>query len=361
MSSLDQMRPLRGALFGCGMISEYHLRAWRRIPEVEIVALCNRTIERAEERRRQFAPQAKTYDDLETMLTSEQLDFIDVLTPPDLHYQHCLLAARHEVHIICQKPLCDSLERAAELVDRMKAYDKIFAVHENHRYRPWFQETLRRMNEGFFGAPRLLRLEQYEPSAPPEAYKTDMKRAVLLEYGTHLVDMMRALLGEPRRVYARLHRINRQVRGESIAHVVYEYPETTAVIEIAWKPSGARQASVLVAGDRGEAYLEGTMTRGRSSRFRLMRGDDVVLDERHDPMDDYTQSFYLFQRECVDAMLNGGAITQTGAENLKTLACTFAAYQAAEQNEVVDTAECYERHVSSRTPPTKEEPYDEDL
>lgn len=343
MSFANQTKILRGGLFGCGMISEYHLRAWRRIPEVEVVALGNRTIARAEERRRQFAPPAKVYTDLETMLNGEQLDFVDILTPPSLHYEHCLRAARHNVHIICQKPLCDSLEQAASLVEQMKTHRKVFAVHENHRYRPWFQETLRRRREGFFGTPRLFRLEQYEPAAPPEAYKTDMSRAVLLEYGTHLVDLMRALLGEPQRVFARLHNINPHVTGESLAHVVYEYPETTAVIEIAWKPGGAQQASVLIAGDKGEAYLEGTMTRGNSSRFRLTRGDDLVLDERRDPTEDYTESFHSFQRECVEAMLGDGAVTQTGVEHLKTLTCTFAAYEAAERKKIVDVAEFYAR------------------
>ena len=38
-------------------------------------------------------------------------------------------------------------------------------------------------------------------------------------------------------------------------------------------------------------------------------------------------------------MLGGGAVTQTGVENLKTLACTFAAYKAAERNEIVDVAD----------------------
>ena len=45
------MAKLRGGVFGCGMISEFHLRGWQRIPEVEIVALGNRTIGRAEARR----------------------------------------------------------------------------------------------------------------------------------------------------------------------------------------------------------------------------------------------------------------------------------------------------------------------
>lgn len=52
------MAQLRGGLFGCGMISEFHLRGWQRIPEVEIVALGNRTISRAEARRDQYVPGA---------------------------------------------------------------------------------------------------------------------------------------------------------------------------------------------------------------------------------------------------------------------------------------------------------------
>ena len=338
------MVQLRGGLFGCGMISEYHLRGWQRIPEVEIVALGNRTIERAEERRAQFAPHARTYDDLHSMLDEADLDFIDILTPPDLHFEHCLIAKEANVHIICQKPLCDNLRDARELTSRLDNYEKIFAVHENHRYRPWFQIILEQAAAGFFGTPQIFRLEQYEPAAPAEAYKSKMEQAILLEYGTHLVDMVRALLGEPDRVYARLHKTNPQVRGESLAHVVYEYPQTTAIIDIAWKPGGVGQRSVLLAGNEGEAYLEGTMTRGRSSRFRLIKGDDIVKDEERSPLDDYTESFYRFERECVDAMIYGRSVAQTGIENFRTLACTFAAYAAAEQGTIVNLGDFYAQH-----------------
>ena len=50
---------LRGAVYGCGMISEFHLLGWNRIPEAEIVALCNRTVSRARQRRDQFVPSAR--------------------------------------------------------------------------------------------------------------------------------------------------------------------------------------------------------------------------------------------------------------------------------------------------------------
>ena len=63
---------------------------------------------------------------------------------------------------------------------------------------------------------------------------------------------------------ARLQRINPRVRGESLAHVVYEYPETTAVIDISWKAHGLSQGGVLFVGDAGEAFFEGRMTRGEA-------------------------------------------------------------------------------------------------
>jgi D-apiose dehydrogenase len=329
------MAKLRGGLMGCGMISEYHLKGWQRIPEVEIVAIGNRTIEKAELRARQFAPQAKLFSDLSTMLKEVELDFIDILSPPFMHREHVLQAKDAGVHIICQKPLTDTLESTEELVKDFRDYPKLFAVHENHRYRPWFQTVMEQYRKGFFGKVSLFKLEQYEPVEPAEAYKVNMEPGVLLEYGTHLVDMVRALLGEPESVYARTHNLNPRVKGESLVHVVFEYPETTAIIDTGWKPVGVKQGSVLVQGDEGEAYFEGTMTRGESSRFRLIKGHETILDESRDPLEDYTSSFYLLERECVDAMLRNGSVIQTPAENLKTLRATFSAYEAARRGEVI--------------------------
>ncbi len=332
------MTRLRGAVFGCGMISEFHLRGWQRIPEVEIVALGNRTLARAEARRAQYFPQARSYDRMERMLEAERLDFVDILTVPRLHREHCLLAQQAGVHVVCQKPLCDSLDEARALVAAMDGSPKLFAVHENHRYRPWFQKVVALHREGFFGAPLFLRLEQYDASEPPERYKVEAEHGVLLEYGTHLVDMMVALFGDPGRVYARLQRLNTAVRGESHARVAYEYSAAAALVDIAWQAGGPPHGSFLLQGPDGVAYYEGTMARGVSARFRVGRRDRTLIDETRSPYDDYVESFYLLERECVDCMLTGAQITQSGAENLRALRCTFAAYAAAERGAVQDVA-----------------------
>jgi predicted dehydrogenase len=216
---------------------------------------------------------------------------------------------------------------------------KRFAVHENHRYRPWFRRVLTLQGEGCFGAPLRLRLEQYDAHEPPERYKVEAEHGVLLEYGTHLVDMMVALLREPQRVYASLQHLNPEMRGESHALALYEYPEAAAAIDIAWQAGGLPHGSLLLQGPKGGAYYEGTMGRGASARFRVLRDGDLLIDETRSPYDDYVESFYRFEREWADCLLAGRPVIQSGEENLIGLTATFAAYRAAETGALVSVGD----------------------
>jgi predicted dehydrogenase len=126
------------------------------------------------------------------------------------------------------------------------------------------------------------------------------------------------------------------VHGDNLALVVYEYPETTAVIDIGWKPGGVGQGGFVLEGDQGAVLYEGTMARGTSSRFRVTQGDAVVIDESRSPYDDYVESFYRLERAFVDGILSGAPVTQSGARNFQTLAATFAAYRSAETGQIVD-------------------------
>jgi predicted dehydrogenase len=302
---------------------------------VDLVAIGNRTVSRAEQRREQFFPEARVYSDLGEMLAAEELDFIDILTIPSLHREHCLMAAEKNLHIVCQKPLCDSLEDAASLAQRFTGYPRIFAVHENHRYRPWFQRVAAALRDDVFGAPRYLEIRHINATYPKEAYKTEVELGVFFEYGSHLVDMMRCLLGDPSRVHARFERPTAQVSGESLAQALYEYPGASASITAGWKDGAITQGSLLLVGEKGEAYYEGTLTRGGAGRLRILAGRQVLVDEPVDPTEAYVESFYLLERECAGAMRGEGPVTQTAAEHLGSLKATFAAYDSVRLSRAV--------------------------
>ncbi len=335
---MSGQKRLRGGVLGCGMISEFHLRGWQRIADVEIVALADPNPTASEARRQAYAPAARCFPDLASMLAGAELDFIDIITPPVMHAEHCLAAKAASLHVICQKPLCLDLDEAARLVDAMSKpgpAPRLFAVHENHRFRPWFEEVRRRHAEGFFGRLRYLRIDQLDPFEPKEAFKCEAERGVLLEYGTHLIDMVRVLLGEPRSAFARGHRQNPRVRGESMAHVVFEHDDATSIVDVAWKAAGLHQGGFVLIGDKGEAVYEGRLTRDAAARFRLVSGNEVIVEQIRSPTDDYVESFYKFERDVTEAMLTGRSPQQTGLENLRTLEATFASYRSMAEGRVV--------------------------
>jgi len=320
---------LRGAVVGCGMIAEYHLLGWRRIPEVDIVALVDPDLTKARLRRDAFVPSAQVFASLKELFANQEVDFVDILAPPRFHFDLCLEAAAQQVDIACQKPLCEELEEAEDLVRCLRHYSKQFCVHENHPWRPWFREVLRWHRYGYFGDSLELRIFQHEPVEPPEAFKTQSKKGIMLDYGIHLVAMARALFGEPVKVDAAFAQINPRVTGESQAEVILEFERAKVKIDISWQDHGAFEGGFILKGSRGEARFEGTLARGESGRFAVIKEGKTIREEIRNPSLDYLESFHLWQKSFVDALFCRNSPPETADCNLKTLQTTFAVYAAA--------------------------------
>src|SRR5262249_20992829 len=130
---------LRGVGIGAGYFSQFHYDAWARIPEVEIVAVCDRDASRAVATRSQFGIPRRYAAALEA-IAAERPDFVDVVTPPASHAEICQAAAERGVHVICQKPLAPTLDEARGMVDLCRAAGVRLMVHENFRFQPWHRE-----------------------------------------------------------------------------------------------------------------------------------------------------------------------------------------------------------------------------
>lgn len=301
------------------------------MPDVQIVALCDPSEAAAFKRKQAFAPEARVYTNLPTLLQHEQLDFVDVATPPDAHVLPCTQVLESGRHVICQKPLAPSSAEAQALDRLARERALCLAVHENHRFRPWFREVLTRHHQGRFGRVAAVRWQQWDASAPAEVFKLEGARGVLFEYGTHMVDMMLALLGEPEGVEARLSRVNPQVKGESHVHASFRYPHTVVTIDLAWKPTPPASGCFHLLGDRVEAFYEGSMTRGPSSRFRVVCDGQLVTDDERDPTRDYAESFFLYQAAFVDALRAGAPFMApvSARQGARALAWVEAAYEAS--------------------------------
>src|SRR5688572_20685307 len=93
---LSGERELRGLFCGAGHFAKIQLEAWQAVPGVRIVALFNRTLERAKALQIQFGIE-RVADDFETLLDAARPDFVDVCTAVETHLPLVMAAACRRV------------------------------------------------------------------------------------------------------------------------------------------------------------------------------------------------------------------------------------------------------------------------
>ncbi|HEX5223327.1 MAG TPA: Gfo/Idh/MocA family oxidoreductase, partial [Verrucomicrobiae bacterium] len=136
------MPELRFAILGTGFWSRYQLAGWRELPGVQCCAVYNRTRTKAESLAKDFGI-TSVYDDPERLLSEVRPDFIDVITDVDTHRQFVELAARHQIPVVCQKPMAASLTDAESMVNTCRRAGVPLLVNENWRWQTPLRELKR--------------------------------------------------------------------------------------------------------------------------------------------------------------------------------------------------------------------------
>ncbi len=128
------MTKIKVGIVGTGFIGPAHIEALRRLPNVEVVALCEVNIDLARDKAAALGiPRYYTFNEL---IQQEDIQAVHICTPNFLHYNQSKAALEAGKHVICEKPLAKDLAEAEELVELAKKTGLVNAVHFNLRYYP---------------------------------------------------------------------------------------------------------------------------------------------------------------------------------------------------------------------------------
>ena len=209
-------RKIRVACLGAGYFSQFHVDAWSRVSNAELVGIADRNIEKADQ------PGYPAFESLDQLLKETSPDVVDIITPPPTHLGAIKAALRHGVRaIICQKPFCTSIEEARLAVSLTDAAGVPLIVHENFRFQPWYREMARSIAAGDIGQVHQMtfRLRTGDGQGPDaylsrQPYFQKMERFLVHETAVHWIDTFRFLLGNIKAVYADLRKMNPVIAGE---------------------------------------------------------------------------------------------------------------------------------------------------
>ena len=337
---------LRVATVGTGFFSRFHHEAWARMPDVSLVGTASLDVDSLKAFAEEFSiPQ--TFDDAVAMIDAVRPDLVDIAAPPPAHLQLIREAAQRGIPAICQKPFCASLAEAEEAVRLADEYGSLLVIHENFRWQPWYGEIRKQIEAGVLGTlyQASFRLrpgdgQGAEAYLDRQPYFQTMERFLVHETAIHLIDVFRFLMGEPKRVFAALQKLNPVIAGEDAGIILMDFAEGSRALF-----DGNRLADHAAQNRRltmGEMLVEGSEACLRlDGDGRLLLRPHGENDETELPYDWDDRGYagdcvHRLQRHVADHLLRQGPLQNQAADYLANLRIEDAVYSSNAQGRWVD-------------------------
>jgi predicted dehydrogenase len=299
---------------GTGFWSHYQIPAWFEVGGVELVAVYNRTVSKAEKIAEKFNI-PRVYGDPEELFEQEELDFVDIITEIPVHASFVNLSAKYKVPVICQKPLAPDYETAQKMVAACEEAGIPLFVHENFRYQTPLRALKRVLDEGKVGQPVRARIQ--------------------------FVHGMADFVWENQPMLKKLERFALMDLGEDAASVVLKIGDMMCTCEISY-------SSKTEWGHFPETFIyiegkKGTLELGPDYSIRVTTQEGTHVRTYAPPRyawadPDYNVvhvSMVPIHRDFLKAFETGQPPETSGEDNLKTMRLVFAAYESAERNQVI--------------------------
>jgi len=219
---------IRAGLIGAGNISETHARALRAIPGAEVAAVCGANAEKVGRLCREYGGAA--YHDFQAFLAHRPMEMVIIGSPSGMHAEQGIAAARQGLHVLTEKPIDTSVERADALISACEQAGVKLGVIFQDRFKPDLRRLKQLIAEGLIGKPILVdaRVKWYRP---PEYYSQSRWRGTrgldgggaLINQGVHTVDLLLWLLGDVVKVQARTAAMLHQIETEDTALALLEF------------------------------------------------------------------------------------------------------------------------------------------
>lgn len=339
------MKKIKIACIGAGYFARFHIEAWTRIEEVELVAICDRDLAKATSMAETYRV-PKVYTDINDLFAQEDLDVLDIITPPETHHTLVQQTANQGIHIICQKPLAPTLEIAQEMVDIAKRKGVRLMVHENWRFKPWYRKIKELLEQDTIGD-RLHSLYfrmRTGDGWPADAYMSrqpyfrTMPRLLVYETGIHFIDTFRFLAGKVKSVFADLRKLNPGIAGEDAGIIHFTFQNGARGI---WDANRFNESNhpnprytfgeMLVEGNQGSLrlYNDGNIT------LQKLGKQEENIPYAHENKNFAGDCVYFLQKHFVHCFLNDLPFENSGEAYLRNLEVQEAVYLSAEEGRVV--------------------------
>ncbi|MDG1894435.1 MAG: Gfo/Idh/MocA family oxidoreductase [Fuerstiella sp.] len=308
-------------LIGAGAVSKTYAKAFAESLPYEIAAVADVRREAAEEVAAMIGAQA--FDDIETMIAEVLPTIAIVCTPPASHPDICIELMNMGIHVLCEQPLAIKSHDARRMINVSKSNDVVFTMGSQFRFADDLQETQRLINSGSLGDIVLFEntfAGQVDMSQRWNSTPEISGGGVLMDRGTHSVDIMRFLLGaiiDLQVVEGR--RIQMPEVEDTVRLFLRSESGAAGSIDLSWSMNNVQSQFITVYGS------EGTLLVGRDeSKYRRNDGEWVVFGNGYDEVAAFRSQILNF----VEAVYSGQELIVDPEDALASVVTIETGYDA---------------------------------
>ena len=268
------MKTIGIGVIGWGFMGKTHAQALRSLPlfypgagfEVALRGVCARHIENARDAAGALGIDFYT-DDYRRLLARDDIDVVSVCTPNDQHEAMVIAALRAGKHVYVDKPLAVTAQSAARIAKAAEEAPGFTRMVFNNRYFPATMRAKQLVEEGRIGrvltfSARYLHSGSIDPDRPM-GWKMGSQGGVLLDLGSHALDLITWLTGWPERVFCKLFTLYPQ-RPTADGGVETDLGDdhVQALLQLPGGAVGSLEASKIATGSNDELTVEVRGTKG---------------------------------------------------------------------------------------------------
>ncbi|AJY76672.1 Gfo/Idh/MocA family protein [Paenibacillus beijingensis] len=194
------MSQLKVGVIGAGSISGAHLGAYAANPDIELVAICDLNEQRAQETSAKYGI-PNVYTDYRELLASSDAEAVSVCTWNNTHAEISIAALEAGKHVLCEKPLCKTVEEALRVQDAVRRSGKLLQVGVVRRYASNTDVVRRFVDAGELGDIYYAKASCLRRLGNPGGWFSDRERSgggPLIDLGVHIIDACWYLMGRPK-------------------------------------------------------------------------------------------------------------------------------------------------------------------
>jgi predicted dehydrogenase len=333
-------RRLGYALVGIGSLTMNQiLPAFARCTHARPVALVSGDAEKARRVGAQYGIPERglySYDTYDRIADNPDIDIVYIVLPNSMHAEYTVRAHRAGKHVLCEKPMANSVAECQEMIAAARAADRRLMIGYRLRYEPFNQAMIAMAREQAFGRTKVILCEAGFTIGDPTQWRLNKALAgggSMMDIGIYALNAARYLSGEePTEVFASEYTTPNDPRfrpGEVEETLTFQLRFPSGTLANCVSSYGAGFNRFRVHQERGSFELEPALSY-TGLRMRVFRGG--VVEERYLPQRDH---FALEMDHLAEAVKDGTAPLTPGEEGLADLKVIEAAYASARTGRLV--------------------------